>query len=223
MESWIRLIRVMTHEIMNSIAPVTSLTETLLFAFKASGKEPKVSAEDTIEALETIHTTAKGLISFVESYRKFTGIPQPNKQAVALLPLIETVLKLSQESLEEKKIQVALLPFDEQFAVYADESQIKQVLVNLIKNAIEALPGGGSGQLQIRCSVADGRLRLDIANNGQPIPEEIVPHIFVPFFTTKDSGSGIGLSVSRYIMRLHGGNLKHYTSEDRRTVFSMSL
>lgn len=212
MESWIKLIRVMTHEIMNSIAPITSLSDTMLTSYAAD--------RNTVEAFETINSTAKGLLTFVESYRRFTGIPKPTLRDESVASLLAKVLKLESHALAEKNITVELIPPTPEFTIRADESQIMQVLVNIIKNAVEAADPRESGRIIIRAGETNGKVQIDICNNGRPIPADVAPHIFIPFFTTKDSGTGIGLSVSRYVMRLHGGNLKHHTS-DGWTVFSM--
>ena len=214
MESWIRLIRVMTHEIMNSIAPITSLTDTLLTSYQnREGKNPNSPlAESVVEALRTIRDTAGGLTNFVESYRKFTGIPQPSLAPVDVVRLLNKTLTLEAPLLKAQNIDAEIVaPAGGDWMLNADEAQIMQVLVNLIKNAAEAI--GQDGQLKIVSAKSNGKITIDVCNNGQPIPDELLPNIFIPFFTTKESGTGIGLSVSRYIMRLHGGNLKHHTNE----------
>lgn len=221
MESWIRLIRVMTHEIMNSIAPITSLTETLLFSYKMQSAEAPddLLRRNTVDALETISSTAKGLITFVDSYRKFTGVPTPQFRKFELVPLLEKVLHLESSNMEEKGIESSIIYTNKHIELNADEGQITQILVNIIKNAVEAI-NNSKGKIEIRVSESENKVSIDIYNNGDPIPSEIAAHIFIPFFTTKDYGTGIGLSVSRYIMRLHGGNLKHHTSNEW-TVFSL--
>lgn len=221
MESWIRLIRVMTHEIMNSIAPITSLTETLLFSYKMQSAEALGDSlrRNTVDALETISSTAKGLITFVDSYRKFTGVPTPQFRKFELVPLLEKVLHLESSNMEEKGIESSIIYTNKHIELNADEGQITQILVNIIKNAVEAI-NNSKGKIEIRVSESENKVSIDIYNNGDPIPSEIAAHIFIPFFTTKDYGTGIGLSVSRYIMRLHGGNLKHHTSNEW-TVFSL--
>lgn len=222
MESWIRLIRVMTHEIMNSIAPITSLTETLLFSYKMQSDETSNDSlrKNTVDALETISSTAKGLITFVDSYRKFTGVPTPQFRQFELMPLLEKVMHLESLNMEQKGIQSSIISTNNNIVLNADEGQIAQILVNIIKNAVEAIAPDGNGKVQIKVSESENKISVDICNNGEPIPSEIAAHIFIPFFTTKDYGSGIGLSVSRYIMRLHGGNLKHHSSNEW-TIFSM--
>jgi len=222
MESWIRLIRVMTHEIMNSIAPITSLTDTLLLSYQNRIGEIENNAltENTIEALEIISHTANGLINFVESYRKFTGVPRPHITEFYAVQLLKKVLALELPLLESKNINVKIVADREDLVLHADETQIMQVLVNLIKNAAEATDPEVKGNLKLLISEKNGKAVIDVCNDGRTIPEELLPNIFIPFFTTKESGTGIGLSVSRYIMRLHGGNLKHHT-KDGWTVFSM--
>ena len=222
MESWIKLIRVMTHEIMNSTAPITSISSTMLDAYskKTDTNEDPLVAK-TIEAFETISTTAKGLLSFVQSYRKFTGLPKPDFKSFDLIPVLNKVIYLNNLLLEQKSIKVAYSYSQGSFMLNADELQVTQVLVNLIKNAIESFGEDKNGEIAI--FLQDGsNPRISVSNNGKPIPPEIIPHMFVPFFTTKETGTGIGLSISRYIMRLHGGNLK-YHSADGYTVFTMSF
>ncbi|MDR1274463.1 MAG: PAS domain-containing protein [Odoribacteraceae bacterium] len=221
MESWIRLIRVMTHEIMNSIAPITSLSETMLFLHEDPGASPEGLKQNTLEAFETINSTASGLLSFVESYRKFTAVPKPKKQDFSLNALLDKVVKLHETALRQQDIELVVsLPGP--VTLSADENLVSQVLVNLVKNAIEAI--GDDARREITISVdrpGPDRLGVHVANSGKPIPADILPHIFVPFFTTKPSGSGVGLSVSRYIMRLHGGKLQHAVSREGMTVFSL--
>ncbi|MDR3057392.1 MAG: GHKL domain-containing protein [Prevotella sp.] len=218
-ESWIRLIRVMTHEIMNSIAPITSLTETLLYSHKEKQTDDETLNKNTVEALETINSTARGLLTFVDSYRKFTGVPKPQLNRFELNAVLEKVLHLESYRLKEKNISFEIIS-PNNISLYADEIQITQVLVNLIKNAEEAIEKDNDGKIQIKVIKNPDKIQIDVCNNGKLIPQDIAPHIFIPFFTTRDSGTGIGLSISRYIMRLHGGNLKHH-AKDNWTIFSM--
>jgi nitrogen fixation/metabolism regulation signal transduction histidine kinase len=234
MESWIKLIRVMTHEIMNSIAPITSLSETMQSAWAEADKEAGEAdrlKRNTVEAFGTITSTARGLLSFVESYRRFTGIPKPELRTVKLASFVENAIRLEEPLLRERGIDISARFSDPAITVAADKGQIGQVLVNLLKNAAEAIaPEQTDGRIEVIVSKGggdgdgrdsgDGSVTLEVANNGIPIPAEVLPHIFVPFFTTKATGTGVGLSVSRYIMRLHGGNLKHH-AEGGRTIFSM--
>lgn len=224
MESWVRLIRVMTHEIMNSIAPITSLSETLigLYNVPQKGIEDNISLRNnTIEAFETINSTAKGLLSFVESYRKFTAVPRPEVRFIPLRPLLEKLIRLEESAIEQTHAELKMEALDNDILIKADENLLFQVLVNLTKNALEAIPAQ-NGRIRIRYGKqSPDKTFVEIANNGQPIPADVLPHIFIPFFTTKESGSGIGLSVSRYIMRLHGGKLTHTYTADGWTVFKV--
>ena len=218
-ESWIRLIRVMTHEIMNSIAPITSLSDTLLGVLRSNHEYGENLKKTTVEALETIHATAKGLLAFVESYRKFTAISQPALQSFPAKDLVEQAVNLHTQAAAEKNIQIHAFLSDN-ISLFADKNLIMQVLVNIIKNAVEA--ANPNGEIHINLAQRhDGKTVIEIANTGQPITKDILPFIFVPFFTTKEKGSGIGLSVSRYIMRLHGGNLLHSVSAEGMTIFSL--
>jgi nitrogen fixation/metabolism regulation signal transduction histidine kinase len=223
MESWIQLIRVMTHEIMNSIAPITSLSETMRSIYQ-SDLDVKDFRQSTLEVFETISDTAAGLLSFVESYRKFTSVPQPKKTTFDLRTTVEKVLLLHEQMLTEKGICVHVrLP--DPMLVRADEQLLLQVLINLMKNAIEAVEMHPTKQIRIAAGAPgeDHLQLLEIANTGCPIAAEVLPHIFTPFFTTKPSGSGIGLSVSRYIMRLHDGKLQHTTSKEGWTTFQVGV
>jgi nitrogen fixation/metabolism regulation signal transduction histidine kinase len=222
-ESWIRLIRVMTHEIMNSVAPITSLSETMLFMHRNPVAAPEYLKQNTLEAFETINATASGLLSFVESYRKFTAVPQPKKQNFNLNALVEKIVKLHETAIRKKNIDVTVsFPESEPLILFADEYLASQALINLVKNAIEAVEPDKGGKIILSADTApDSPCRIHVANSGNPIPPDILSHIFIPFFTTKPSGSGVGLSVSRYIMRLHGGKLQHSVSRDGLTVFSM--
>lgn len=224
MESWIKLIRVMTHEIMNSIAPITSLTEMLITSFKFIDEKDYESQKDiAMDSLSTIHTTAKGLASFVESYRQFSGVAQPILTKIALLPFINTILNLEKVEIEINSVEISLEATDKDLTILGDKDQLTRVIVNVLKNAIEALDEGLEKKIRIGItSVDNDKIQIDIANNGIPIPESIVENIFIPFFTTKETGSGIGLSVSRYIMRLHEGNLRYFY-EDGWAIFRLTL
>lgn len=223
MESWIRLIRVMTHEIMNSIAPITSLSETMLTLLNDKDLDTMDSSmkNNTVEAFDTIHITAKGLLAFVESYRRFTGVPQPVIKAFELRPLINKLVHLHEHLMEDRNIEVQIIAKDENSIISGDENLITQVVVNIIKNAIQAIDPSEHGKIFIKYSIQNKFTYIDISNTGKPIPKEELSSIFIPFFTTKESGSGIGLSISRYIMRLHGGKLIHSLSPEGYTTFTL--
>lgn len=217
LESWIRLTRVLTHEIMNAITPITSLSDTLL---QLHGDKD----DDIHRGLEVIQTTSRGLIAFVESYRRFTRIPQPDFKLLYVKKLLEQQVALGTEIIPNEKIQIAIDVEPDDLMIQADENQISQVILNLIKNAVAALDGRSDGWIRIkaRCDQEEN-VTIEVANNGAPIPPEVAEQIFVPFFTTKTDGSGIGLSISRQIMRLHHGSIKLLYSNNRETVFLLTF
>ena len=206
--SWSKLFRVMTHEIMNTIAPIASLSDTLLEAEDA----------DVKTGLETISTASKDLIRFVESYRSFTQTAQPVRKAVMVDELMERVLRLNKAKTEEQGTTLTYYAKAKDLLIYADEGQIMLVMNNLIKNAIQA----GASAISITADLtADDQIIIHVANNGKAIPLEKQEEIFVPFYTTKPNGTGIGLSLSRQIMIRHHGVLRLEQSDERRTVFAL--
>lgn len=218
-ESWIRLTRVLTHEIMNSVTPITSLSDTLLSL-------PKEIDNEVRDALEVISSTGKGLISFVESYRKFTHIPTPQPSLFYVKELIERILKLSRHNNNYPNIGIVTRVEPSDLILFADENLITQVTLNLVKNAMQAIGSKmANGEIDIfaHCD-ANEAVIIDISNNGPLIPAEEADHIFVPFFTTKEGGSGIGLSISRQIMRLSGGSITLKSDHERRkTTFTLTF
>lgn len=201
-DSWISLIRVMTHEIMNSIAPIRAIAEVMLD--QASTLTPTAT-----QAISTIYSTSNSLLRFVEDYRKFSAVPQPKLAEVAVNPLLEQASTRIAHAANAKGISISTAINNDIDTLNADEGLVLQVLHNLLKNAVEATPAGGSITIStIRTSTQ--RPRISVYNSGPPIEESIRPYIFIPFFSTKPNGSGIGLSLSRYIMRLHGGNLTYH-------------
>ena len=224
-DSWIKLIRVLTHEIMNTITPVTSLSETLLTRVTED--------KDLKQGLETIHKTGTELLAFVNNYRRFTHVPQPQPALFYVEPFLERMAMLC-----NREVEISVSPKD--LLAYADESLLSHVVTNLLKNAVEAFngqeklsternkqDGNNQGRNKQECRSADLqsvaskkafiRLKayanvqesiiIDVSNNAGLIPEDVASHIFIPFFTTKPEGSGIGLSLSRQIMRVSGGSL----------------
>ncbi len=201
-DSWIKLIRVLTHEIMNSITPITSLSDTLLALHKEMDKDIK-------DGLEVISSTGKGLISFVESYRKFTHIPTPQPNLFYIDKFAERMIQLTRSNYPYPNIEIRTDIRPDDLILYADENLISQVVLNLLKNAMQAIgteQANGWILFKAYCNKEENVV-IEISNNGPLIPPEETEHIFVPFFTTKKKGSGIGLSISRQIMRLSGGSL----------------
>ena len=213
-DSWIKLIRVLTHEIMNTITPVTSLSETLLTRVTED--------KDLKQGLETIHKTGTELLAFVNNYRRFTHVPQPQPALFYVEPFLERMALLCNH-----EVEIEVSPKD--LLVYADESLLSHVVTNLLKNAVEAfrekeredkqecrsadLQSATSKKAFIRLKAyanVQESIIIDVSNNAGLIPEDVASHIFIPFFTTKPEGSGIGLSLSRQIMRVSGGSLSLY-------------
>ena len=236
-DSWIRLTRVLTHEIMNAVTPITSLSDTLLGLTEA-----QVSKEEIRNGLQTISSTGKGLLSFVESYRKFTRIPTPEPSLFYVKSFIERMVELARHQHPDVRVtfHTDIAPSD--LILYADENLVSQVVINLLKNAIQAFETGATAatgtnaettaetnaattekHINIRayCNEAEAVL-IEISNNGPAIPPDIAGHIFIPFFTTKENGSGIGLSISRQIMRLSGGSLSLIAGKETTFVLKFN-
>ncbi len=207
-ESWTRLIRVLTHEIMNTVTPIASLSEAL----------KEVDGDEVKAGLETISSSSRSLIRFVESYRNLTRVAAPVRKAFYVRDLAAKVLELNDGFLREHGAEASFEEKQSDILLYADEGQIAQILINLLKNAVQA----GATRVTVTADI-DGSdcVVVDVGNNGRPISPESRSQIFVPFFTTKQEGTGIGLSLSRQIMRLHGGNLRLSRSDDEATVFSL--
>lgn len=233
-DSWIKLIRVLTHEIMNTITPVTSLSETLLKEleedmhwegrFATCPNSPK--EKDLRIGLETIHKTGTELLSFVNNYRRFTHVPQPQPSLFYVEPFLNRMAMLCNH-----EVSIEVSPKD--LIAYADESLIAHVVTNLLKNAVEAIKEKESTEvsedkhafIRIKAYANEQEaIVIDVTNNAGIIPNDIAAHIFIPFFTTKKEGSGIGLSLSRQIMRVSGGTLSlHQDKEENTTTFRIVI
>ena len=210
-ESWSKLTRVLTHEIMNSLAPITSLSEVLIDINKDKGG-------DIEKGLEVINTTSKGLVEFVESYRKFTKIHIPEKYPFEILPLISKSIKLVDN--DSVCFNVNITPSD--IMVYGDEKLVSRTILNILKNAVQGMDNIDDKCIDIDVYIGDREMVvIKISNNGDEIPCELVNDIFMPFFTTKPTGSGIGLSIARQIMHLHGGEIKLTSNNNGRVTFSL--
>ena len=208
-QSWSKLIRVLTHEIMNTITPIASLSDTLL-TFDVD--------EDIKNGLSTISESSKGLIKFVDSYRNLTRVAPPVKKAFYFKELAERVISLTREQAAMNGAVCTYEEMSEDIILYADEGQITQILINLVKNALQAEARNIVVSAQITPSE---QTVISVTNDGQPISRESQDEIFVPFFTTKQEGTGIGLSLSRQIMRLHNGSLTLTRSDESGTVFTL--
>ena len=210
-DSWIKLIRVLTHEIMNTITPVTSLSETLLTRVTED--------KDLKQGLETIHKTGTELLAFVNNYRRFTHVPQPQPALFYVEPFLERMAMLCNH-----EVEISVSPKD--LLAYADESLLSHVVTNLLKNAVEAFKEKRKLsfiRLQAYANAQESII-IDVSNNAGLISEDVASHIFIPFFTTKPEGSGIGLSLSRQIMRVSGGSLSlHQDKAQGITTFRIII
>ncbi len=230
LDSWMKLIRVLMHEIMNSIAPITSLSESLCKFYLDNGTPvlPKdvdeATIHSTIKGLNVIKEQGNGLMAFVESYRKLTRLTKPDRKRFPMVDLLERmkILYATLEFSNNVKLSVSINPAE--MELFADENQIAQVLLNLLKNALQATGNNPDGRIRIEAMLNNDLLpEIKIVDNGNGIPEEILDQIFVPFFTTRENGSGIGLSLSRQIMQLHGGSLQVHSTPGKETCFSMKF
>jgi nitrogen fixation/metabolism regulation signal transduction histidine kinase len=227
MKSWQNLIRVLTHEIMNSITPIASLASTAYGLLKDNQEceVPETMNEvvvDVRDAVNTIEKRSKGLLIFIENYRKLTRIPVPDFKIVSIKDLFDRVEQLMQDQIELKSINFSTKIDPETLTITADAGLIEQVLINLCKNAVEAVDGISHPKMKLKAET-DGRGNpvIKVADNGRGITEEVAEKIFIPFFTTKQQGSGIGLSLSRQIMRQHKGTLRVSSAPNEKTVFKL--
>ena len=206
--SWSKLFRVMTHEIMNTVAPIASLSDAL----------SKDASLDVKAGLETISSSSKDLIRFVESYRSMMKQAPPVRKAVMVDEMMERVLNLNKTRLKEQGVTISYTQKTPDLLIYIDESQIMQVLNNLIKNAVQA----EANSIRITAELnSEDRTVIRVTNNGKPVPLRQQEEIFVPFYTTKPNGTGIGLSLSRQIMTRHNGNLALVQSDRNMTTFAL--
>jgi signal transduction histidine kinase len=216
---------------MNSITPITSLSESLFSIFSNGGGDPVAPEQlnakaiaTTIQGLSVIKEQGRGLMSFVDSYRKITRVPDPDKKLFKVADLLNRV-KILYNSLENSRtIDLSVSQKNPDLVVFADQNLISQVMVNLLKNALEANEKNPAGKISIITGLDNNqRPEICVIDDGPGIAEENIEEIFVPFFTTRQNGSGIGLSISKQIMRMHGGNLKVRSVPFRETVFSLSF
>jgi two-component system nitrogen regulation sensor histidine kinase NtrY len=229
--AWQKLIRVLTHEIMNSIAPISSLSstvETMVRPYTSGKKDMPDMDLGTLEeiqgALQTINKRSTGLMNFVETYRSLTKIPEPNFAVVRMNEVIQNVHTLMKKEAQKKNIVLSTSMEPDTIEVQIDEQMIEQVLINLIKNSVQALGGSKKGRIHIKGFYNKrGRPTIQVIDNGQGILDDVIDKIFIPFFTTKRSGSGIGLSLSRQILRLHGGTITAKSIPNEETIFTMTF
>lgn len=227
MEAWQTLIRILTHEIMNSITPISSLASTANSILTSEmAQEPmrldRDVRDDVVNAVRTIEKRSEALMTFVENYRKLTRIPKPSIKVIQMADLFERVASLMKEQIEQSAIDCRISIVPESLKLNADPVLIEQVLINLCKNAVEAVAEKSQALIELTArSDKQGKPVIQITDNGRGIEGDVLDKIFIPFFTTKPEGSGIGLSLSKQIMRLHGGTLTVSSDPGDKTVFSL--
>jgi len=213
-DSWTKLIRVLTHEIMNTVSPIASLSDAMAKSVDENGH----SELDIKAGLETISDSSKNLIGFVQTYRQLSGVAKPIRKALDLRELMDSVIGLNSEFAACCGATCKYRPEEDDLMIYADEGQISQILINLIKNALQA----GAKHIDITAKMGkDDDVIIQVANDGEPIPVSAQEQIFIPFYTTKKEGSGIGLSISRQILRNHNGSIELVRSDAQQTVFEL--
>lgn len=213
-DSWTKLIRVLTHEIMNTVSPIASLSDAMAKSVDKNGH----SELDIKAGLETISDSSKNLIGFVQTYRQLSGVAKPIRKALDLRELMDSVIGLNSEFAASCGATCKYRPAEDDLMIYADEGQFSQILINLIKNALQA----GAKHIDITAKMCrDDDVIIQVTNDGEPIPVSAQEQIFIPFYTTKKEGSGIGLSISRQIMRNHNGSIELVRSDAQQTVFEL--
>lgn len=230
-EAWQKLIRVLTHEIMNSITPISSLSSTLEnllkeYSYEGKGKTSvdNESLTEMKKALQTINKRSNGLLHFVNTYRNLTRIPKPNFEICKIEEIFSNIKLLMTKELDKQKIKLITNVEPPRLEITADEQLIEQILINLMKNSMHALKGRTNNEIRLNAFFNKrGRFTIQVIDNGPGILPDVLDKIFIPFFTTKTSGSGIGLALSRQIMRLHGGTITAHSKIDEETVFTLTF
>jgi signal transduction histidine kinase len=230
LDSWQKLIRVMTHEIMNSIGPITSLSNILNGIYLKDGEPIPLKdltekhVQNTIHGLEVIEQTSRGLMHFVEDYRKLTKIPKPVFKPINIASWLSDVELLMRNTFHEEQIEFKLIHREFNKEIIGDEKLLTQVLINLLNNSVDALKKTQQKFIKVLVSEgANGKLKISVVDNGAGITPEEIEKIFIPFYTTKDNGSGIGLSLSRQIMRLHKGSISAFSQPGENTTVVLSF
>ena len=229
MESWQTISRIMAHEIMNSLTPLSSLTETGILLLESEGKSKDISriSQKTIDnlytALRTISSRNRALTEFIGSYRQLSRLPLPDKKEVHVADMLDELRELFEIPCKEKGVSCSFHHGPDKLLIMADEAQLKQVLINLVKNAIEAIADEKEALIDISVKRILHQVSIEIYNTGPAIPSDVLEKIFVPFYSTKPEGSGIGLSLSRQIISNHGGQIGVDSREGKGTTFKLML
>jgi len=225
-DDWIRLIRVMSHEIMNSLAPITSISNTLREvwadheASKVGAGASEATIQQTLKGLDAISEQSAGLTTFFESYRVLSRIPDPVKKEFAVCGIFEKLENLVSLYKEDGRLRIIFECADPNLKILADEQMVTQVILNLVKNAVQAVEGIESGEIAVSAVPEKNRIVLKVTDNGEGIPLEISDEVFMPFFTTRKMGTGVGLSYSRQVMAMNSGRIE-FDSQPGRTQFRL--
>lgn len=227
-ESWQKLTSVLTHEMMNSITPITSLAHAIKNYLKDDTElkdKQEISNElisDIVENAEIIECRGKGLLEFINNYRTISKLPKPKFEEIDLIAFLQQIVHLFNKEISEKKVEISVHVNPESLSIIADKGMIEQVIINLIKNSIESLTNTTNPKIRIRATVnIYDQITIRVIDNGKGVEPEVMDNIFVPFFTTKENGSGIGLSLSRQIMRLHNGSITVNSAPNKETIFTL--
>ncbi len=226
LEAWHKLIRILTHEIMNSITPISSLSETMqaMLTDKSGNQKPLNDIEDeTIKdirfSLNTIQKRSERLLDFVENYRKLSRVSKPVMQSVDVKSFLNSIENLMHEELVRQGIDLTIDVMGDSFTLMIDPSQVEQIIINLLRNSIHALDSRNRKHIFLNAYPLEQQIVIEVTDNGKGIPENELKEIFIPFFSTKKEGSGIGLSLSKQIMSLHGGRIRVSSKVEEGTSF----
>jgi nitrogen fixation/metabolism regulation signal transduction histidine kinase len=226
-EAWQKLIRILTHEIMNSVSPITLTSSGIIQVLEKEGKPREIDEIDrgtldrVLLGLQAIRKRSKGLASFVENYNAINHLPQPLLTLIPVSGLFSQVEVIMKEELLKNQVQLELIVAPSSLVLHADERLISQVLINLIRNAMQAMEGIPKKQIKLSAFQADEQVRISVTDNGKGISTELLDSVFVPFYTTREKGSGIGLSLSREIMKQHGGGIRVHSVPGKETTFTL--
>ena len=234
LDSWHKLIRVLTHEIMNSISPITSLTSTIAQYFRKPEKKEPIPLQEinektlfkTLEGLDTIEERGKGLVNFINNYRSFTKLPSPVFSNFEIAEIFQSTRLLLEDKLDSAEISLKEKIIPTGLNLYADKKLVEQIIINLVNNSIQAMEKfpPNRGEIYLLARKGNGNVvEIQVRDNGPGIPDDVTDKVFIPFYTTRKRGSGIGLSLSRQFMQLHGGTISVYSVPNVETVFTLKF
>lgn len=229
-DAWHKLIRILAHEVMNSVTPVTSLSQTIKNMLTDEAGKPlsgqaldKERIDDVLLALDTIIRRSSGMLNFVDDYRKLTKLPAPNFEAINVDELFDEVCQLMSPQAAAAGIKCHSELQNRKLSIKADRKMVEQVLINLVGNAMHAMEEQQGGEISLTAEVQETQVMLQVQDNGPGIPEDILPSIFIPFFSTRKNGTGIGLTLSKNIMQLHRGSIVVQSKEGEGTLFRLGF